>query len=82
LFVVFYAAGREADGQRVAENRVMEILAGGPTGVPVRLPLAKPFKSYFTTTVRGGSPPSNTLELLGQRAGTGNTISYAKVRLF
>jgi hypothetical protein len=82
LFVVFYAAGREADGQRVAENRVMEILADGRTGVPVRLPLAKPFKSYFTTTVRGGSPPSNTLELLGQRAGTGNTISYAKVRLF
>jgi len=44
--------------------------------------LAKSFKSFFTSTVRGGSPPSKTLEMLGQRTGTGNTISYARVRLF
>jgi hypothetical protein len=82
LFVVFYAAGIEANGRRVAENRIMEILAGGVAGAPVRLPLEKPFKSFFTTTVRGGSPPSDSLEMLGQRAGTGNTISYAKLQLF
>ncbi len=81
LFVVFHAAGVESPGRRVAENRIMEIVAGGVTGAPVRLPFEKPFRSYFTTTLRGGSPPSDTLELLGQRAGTGNTISYAKVRL-
>ena len=82
LFVVCYASGREGNGPSVAENRVMEILADGSVGAPVRLPLAKPFTSYFTTTVRGGSPPSRTLEMLGTRAGTGNTISYARVRLF
>ena len=82
LFVVCYAAGTEADGRRVAENRVMELLPDGSSGAPVRLPLAKPFTSYFTATVRAGSPPSRTLEMLGPRAGAGNTISYARVRLF
>jgi hypothetical protein len=82
LFVVCYASGTEAVGKGVAENRILEILPDGSTGKPVRLPLVKPFTSYFTTTVRGGSPPSRTLEMLGTRAGTGNTISYAKVRLF
>jgi hypothetical protein len=60
----------------------MEILPDGAVGAPVRLPLAKPFTSCFTTTVRAGSPPSKTLEMLGLRTGTGNTISYARVRLF
>jgi hypothetical protein len=82
LFVVFYAAGIEADGRRVAENRILEMKPDGQSGAPVRLPLARPFRSFFTTTVRGGSLPSATLEMLGLRAGTGNTISYAKVRLF
>jgi len=82
LFVVCYAAGTETDGRHVAENRILEILPDGSPGAPVRLPLGKPFTSYFTATGRGGSPPSRTLEMLGTRAGTGNTISYARVRLF
>lgn len=82
LFVVCYASGTEADGRSGAENRILEILPDGSPSAPVRLPLAKPFTSYFTTTVRGGSPPARTLEMLGPRAGNGNTISYAKVRLF
>jgi hypothetical protein len=81
LFVVCYASGTEADGRRVSENRVMEILPDGTASAPVRLPLAKPFTSYFTTTVRAGSPPSGTLEMLGPRGGAGNTMSYARVRL-
>ena len=34
---------------KLAENRLLEILPDGSAGVPVRLPLAKPFTSYFTT---------------------------------
>jgi hypothetical protein len=82
LFVVYYVAGVEADERRVAENRVAEILPGGTLAGAVRLPLARPFRSFFTTTVRAGSAPSNTLEMLGLRANTGNVISYARVRLF
>jgi hypothetical protein len=80
--VVCHASGSKGGGRSVAENRILEILPDGSTGAPVRLPLAKPFTSYFATTVRGGSPPSRTLEMLGTRAGAGNTISYARVRLF
>jgi len=82
LFVACYASGTGEGGRTVAENRIMEILPDGAVGAVARLPLAKPFTSYFTTTVRGGSPPSHTLEMLGLRTGTGNTISYARVRLF
>lgn len=82
LFVVYFVAGIEADGRRVAENRVAEILPEGAVAAPVRLPLGRPFRSFFTTTVRAGSAPAPTLELMGLRANTGNTISYARVRLF
>ena len=67
---------------KLAENRLLEILPDDSAGGPVRRPLAKPFTSYFTTTVRAGSPPSRALEMLGPRAGTGHKISYAPVRLF
>jgi hypothetical protein len=82
LFVVWYASGTEAGGRSVAENCIMEILPDGAVGAPVRLPLNRPFTSYFTTTVRAGSPPSYTLEMLGLRKGAGNAISYSRVRLF
>jgi hypothetical protein len=82
LFVVYYASGMDAGGGSVAENRIVEILPDGAVGAPVRLPLTKPFTSYFTATVRAGSPPSQTLEMLGLRKGAGNAISYARVQLF
>jgi hypothetical protein len=81
LIVVCYASGREPGGARVAENRMMEISPDGSVTAPVRLPLARPFTSFFTTTERAGSPRSRTLELLGPGAGGGNTIRYARVRL-
>jgi len=80
LFVVCYAYGSEG-GRSVAENRVMEIISDGGVGDAARLLLAKPFTSFFTATVRAGSPPSKALELLGTRSGSGNTISYARVKL-
>ena len=42
---------------KLAENRLLEILPDDSAGVPVRLPLAKPFWRYFTTTMRAGLPP-------------------------
>jgi hypothetical protein len=82
LFVFYYAAGRGVDGKPLSENRLMEVLPGDQASPPVRVPLKNPFTSCFTATVRGGSPPSNTLDLLGLRAGAPQTISYARVRLF
>jgi len=48
----------------------------------VTVPLRRPLTAYFTATVRGGSPPSRTLDLLGTRVGDSTTISYARVRLW
>ncbi len=81
LFVVFYVSGSGADGQAVSENRVLEIHANGEVGKAVTLPLQQPFSQFFTATVRAGSAPSETLDLLGQPAGGGTVIRYARVRL-
>ena len=72
----------DANGQPVSENRLMELLGDGTGSEPVKVPLNKPFSQYFTATIRGGSPPSQTLEVLGQRVGAANTISYARIRLW
>jgi hypothetical protein len=82
LFAAFYASGTGDAGKPVSENRIIEILADGSATAPVRLPLTKPFISYFTATARAGSPSSPTLEMLGQREGAPMTMSYARVRLF
>ena len=82
LFVICYVSGKASDGKAVSENRLIEIRPGGELGAPAKVPLARPLTSYFTATVRAGSPPSNTIELLGQREGASLTMSYARVRLW
>jgi hypothetical protein len=81
LFVIYYVQGTETSGKSVSENRLMEIRANGEPGEPVKVNFQKPFTSYFTATVRAGSAPSNTLDLLGHHAGASQTIGYARVRL-
>jgi len=81
LFVVHLASGADKNGRRVFENRIVEILPNGTAGEPMRISFQKPFTSFFTTTVRAGSEPSWTLEMLGPRDGAPLTMSYARVRL-
>lgn len=81
LFVFFYVSGHDATGRSVSENRLLEIGPDATIGPAVRVPLQKPFTEFFTATVRAGSPPSKTLELLGPRHGGGHTISYARIRI-
>ncbi len=82
LFVVYYVSGTRRDGRHVSENRVMEIRDDGSTSLSVKFELRKPFINFFTATVRGGSKCSNVVDMLGIQAGAGNTISYARVRLW
>lgn len=81
MFVVYYVGGTTQEGEAVSENRLLEILPNGQTTAPVKLPLQHPLDRYFTATPRAGSPLSNTLDMLGTRAGKPLTISYARVRL-
>jgi hypothetical protein len=81
LFVFFYVSGTDTTGSAVSENRLLEILPDGSAGKAAPVPLQRPFTSFFTATVRAGSPPSNTLELLGTRQGSGTVISFARIKL-
>jgi hypothetical protein len=82
LFVFYHVHGTGAAGERVSENRLVEIHPDGKSGKHVRVPLKRPFTNYFTATIRAGSAPSPTLDILGQQAGNRNTMSYGRIRLW
>lgn len=80
LFVFYYCSGADETGKGIAENRVVELLPDGTVGTPVRVPLQAPFTSFMTATERGGSPPSDVLEVLGQASGMPG-LTYARINL-
>lgn len=82
LFALYFVGGTDADGQELAENRLIEILPDGSTGAPVRIPLEHPLIEYFVATPRGGSRPSAFIDVLGYRKSTlMKKICYARIRL-
>jgi hypothetical protein len=78
LFVFYYVGGKDANGNTLSENRLLEILPDGTMGTPVTVPLQQPLSSFFTATERGGSQPSQMLELFGD---VGGTMRYARVKI-
>lgn len=81
LVVVYNASGTDRSGAAISENRLVEVLANGRLSEKTRLPLGKPFVNWFSATERAGSGRSEVIDMLGQQSGTGNVISYARVRL-
>ena len=70
LAVFYFVKGTDSAGATVGENRLLEVRSDGTVSEPVRVPLKYPlggFLGFFTATTRGGSPSSNTLDLLGYR---------------
>jgi hypothetical protein len=82
LMVVTYVSGRrpDPDGSTFHENRILAVGPGQSPATPRRLPLTKSLSTFFTAAERGGSRPSNMLDLLGT-AGDGQTLRYARMRL-
>ena len=81
LFVFFSVRADRGEAGSELENRLVEIGPEGSVGVHATVPMKHPFRSFFTATVRAGCPPSKTLDLLGERSGASNTISYARLRI-
>jgi hypothetical protein len=81
LFVFFYVSGSDSTGKSISENRLLEILPDGSPSSSVPVLLKKPLIDFLTATIRAGSPPSKTLELLGTRQGSNTTISFARIRI-
>lgn len=79
LYVVYAAQVRDGEGPARLENRLLRL---GPTRdtVPERLDLEEPLGMFFTATERGGSAPSDVLDLLGT-GGDPAVLRYARIRL-
>ena len=81
-FIIYYVGGTDGSGRKLSENRIAELLPDGGLGPSVRVPLRHPMQGFFTATPRGGSAPSEVLDLLGARLDAPHTIGYARVRLW
>jgi hypothetical protein len=80
LLVLYYVGGTGVDGQRIAENRLVEVRKDGTTGAPQRVGLARPFTNFYTATWRAGTRPSDVIDVYGTRAGDSNSLWYARIR--
>lgn len=76
LFVFYHVYG---NGSEFSENRVIEILKDFRLSAPVQVTLKRPIGSFFTATVRGGSEPSNIIDVFGE-AGK-QEMHYARIRI-
>ena len=68
------------DASSGLEDRIIPLPPGREPGPPARLGLHEPLRIFFTAAERGGNPPSDTLDLLGQDARS-DDLRYARVRL-
>jgi hypothetical protein len=76
LFVFFHV---NAPDRGFSENRVVEVLKDFRISAPVKVDLKRPFSSFFTATVRGGSAPSNIIDVLGEDGQ--HEMRYASIRI-
>lgn len=81
MFVFYYIRGKSASGEKVSENRIMEITQEGLPGQFRKIPFKKPFTNFQTATERAGCMPSEWIDVIGVREGQTNSISYGQIRL-
>ncbi len=71
LYVLYYCSKK-------GQNKIMEVTENGHSE-PILIPLKKPFGMFFTAIERGGSKPSDIIDIYGP--GENTIIRYARVRL-
>ena len=79
LYVIVAGTGTEA-GQRSFGNYVARVLSGEGKLKFERIQLKHPFRSFFTNTPRGGSAPSDVIDLFGTADDNPN-LRYAQIRI-
>ncbi len=83
LFAVYTATVIAPDGKASTKNRIKEIYSNLTVSKPTNLDLKHTFGStYFTTSPRSGSTPSDYIELFGNCLDTGNELRYAKIHIY
>ena len=78
LFVVYYCSGKDENGDPINENRLLRIMQE-ENDKPIKIPFQKPFGMFFTAIERGGTPPSDTIDLYGP--GSGTELRYARISI-
>jgi len=76
LFIFYYVHNENND---FMENRIVEVLADHSLSAPVKVELQRPFSNFFTATVRGGSAPSNMIDVYGKD--DKNEMRYARIKI-
>ncbi|MBI1924192.1 hypothetical protein HYR99_08060 [Candidatus Poribacteria bacterium] len=80
LFVIYYCHGKTEAGTPVSENRLLQILPSQENPQHTRIALTEPFHTFFTAAERGGSPPSQIIDLFGVGR-EASILRYARVKL-
>lgn len=79
MFIFYSIAPKDAGWEvQAVENRMIEVKDNGAFSEPVVLDMKTPLQRFFTATPRGGSPPSQTLDVFGM---VGDTMRYARIRI-
>ena len=79
LYVIVSGTGRKGNA-RAFGNYVGRIVPGSAEMKFVRIGLEHPFRNFFTNTVRGGSLPSDVIDLFGIAEDNPN-LRYARIRV-
>lgn len=80
LFVIYYVSGNDSEGEKIMENRIVEIGDGFKMSKPIKLDMKYPLRTFFTAGVRGGNAPSNIIDIMGYY-GYENIVRHAKIRI-
>ena len=81
LYVIDCVGHKDKQGKTMYENRIIALSSKGVPGKPAVLPLKRAFTNFFTATIRGGSAPSDRIDMLGTLADERQAIHYAGIRL-
>jgi hypothetical protein len=76
LYVFYHVYAKNAD---FSQNRVVEILDDYRLGKDVAVPLKRPFRSFYTATVRAGCEPSDVIDVFGED--DRREMRYARIRI-
>jgi hypothetical protein len=79
LYVIAAGTSVEA-GQRRFDNHIARVPVGKDEPKFERIELKRPFHSFFTNTPRGGSAPSDVIDLFGTADDNPN-LRYARIRI-
>jgi len=79
LFVFYHATPQNKDIKSRGDNYLVEIKGTDSLGHPEKVDLQVPLSSFFTASVRGGTAPSDIIDIFGDDGD--HTMRYVQIRI-